>query len=1621
MTAFFIRRPVLVCMLLIGACLLGTVSYRRLSVELIPFAELPMLIVRVQTVRDADPHYVERQAVIPLESAIAGLEGIERIESYVEQRRAMLFVYYTQSSDRKYAFLKLEERVAATRARLGDEFAAMVFKIDTEQLSSQFMSIQARGVGSLDQIRHVVDEKVVPELETVEGMANVAVYGGRRQSVEVLLDEEVLRGYGLTVAEVSSRIGQAARPRRYLGQVEEGRQRLFVNLVSDLGSLEELEEIIVRPRGPLRLGEIARVVDGGARRETIARVNGMESVSIALMSDRGANLLDLSRAARRAVAALNQSLATEGVELVIQNDSAEVIEENIGDIKMLAAVGGLLAVAVLWAFLRNLPLVAIVATAIPISVLISMNLFYALDISLNTLSLVGVAIAVGMLLDNSIVVLESIYRQLARGREPEEAVVAGVSEVWRAVFAATLTTVCVFLPFAYSQNFLVRLLGRQVGASVISALLVSLVVAVLLIPVFVYRLLLWRRGAPLRDPANLSQRQRMVQVYSLLLKSCMRLPARTVGLAAVAFFGSLLVSLLVSVNSPEEVELSSFDLYATLPSGTTLELADELARKMDQRLADIEELAERRLDIRAEDVRLAFELKEGYRDIARRNLAAVKGDLHERLRGAFPRVRFSWEPPRTEGRYGGGGGGARSSGRAFQRLLGIGGSSERLVVRGSDLGLLQTIVDDLRYNLVRLPQVAHASSGVSQGQPQIDLHIDGAATAHFGVELSAIAAGLSAFQPQLTSSARLKRGADEVEVVLKSSGYAERRVEDLRQLPVSTGSGGSVSLVQLADLVFGQGYGGFSRVNQEKEVELTFQFHGEVSASKELLDQARAGVDQLADGLALPPGVSIEVVHDETDLSDFYFLIGASVVLIYMILASVFESLLAPLAMMIALPLATIGALWGLIFTGHSLFNANVLVGFLILLGVVVNNGIMLIDYARLLERRGYRLGRALLAAGQVRVRPILITALSTMLAMLPLAMGKAEYVARIGAPFAVAVIGGLVAGTLFTLVLVPTVYFGLATAVAWVGGLGWRLKLAQGLALAAGGWLIHQNVDSTFWQFADGTALLGLVPALTWFVQSSLRHSRADLIPAGEPLHISIRNVVKVYDGASRFTRQWGRGARQAEHLAAAGAALSPRRAALVWRLPLLAFHFYFVYLYLDDDFWTVVLSVAFYAHLMALARAWLPVGTGFGRRAVRFLYHLAYWGLPAAHLAWFQRLWDLWGLVAFIGALWYLGAVVHRGARRLHRGEVNVDSITGRFRRSRRAFYLLVRAIPIVGKRRRPFTALRHVSLEIGSGMFGLIGPNGAGKTTLMRIVCGILEQSLGRVRVNGIDLSERREELQALIGYLPQEFGTYQNMTARQFLDYQALLKGQWDRAARRRVVDRALRSVHLEDSQDRKIGGFSGGMKQRVGIAQTLLHLPRILVVDEPTAGLDPRERIRFRNLLSELARDRVVIFSTHIIEDISSSCNRLAVLGGGEVRFCGSPQEMVELTRGAVWQAEVDEAGFEALRQRERIVHHMRDGEMIRVRVLDRERPLPEAKVVTPTLEDSYLWLLEGEGGQRSPDLRPRLRATGPVGNCGGQDGCEAGGEGQPNGADLRTTDPARDRGGQTGCGGEDQD
>ena len=757
-------------------------------------------------------------------------------------------------------------------------------------------------------------------------------------------------------------------------------------------------------------------------------------------------------------------------------------------------------------------------------------------------------------------------------------------------------------------------------------------------------------------------------------------------------------------------------------------------------------------------------------------------------------------------------------------------------------------------------------------------------------------------------------------------------------------------LQQISEIYFASGLRDISRVNQEKQVELRYQYNEDVYDSNELLDYARSEIEDLIQSANIPAGVAVELVQEDSGLDEFKYMFLIAMILVYMILAAIFESFVTPFVLLFSIPLAAIGSFFLLTVTGESLFNANTIMGFLILLGVVVNNGIILIDFINELRRRGYRKTRAILEAGLSRVRPILITAVTTCAAMIPLALGNAEYVEAIGPPFAITVIGGLSLSTLLTLVYIPMLYNGIEQALAWIRSLGPVIKIMLLLLVLGGMALVYLYVQTFVWKMAGTLLVVVGIPIAWWFISSSLRKATVRIIQEDTPIRIQVSNLVKIYGRDSKASRDFKAGRRMAALAKQSAQALKPRLESLIWQIPLLGFLVYFAWFYLVGGFWQLFSSAVVYYYLLAILREFsLVTRNSLLRFFTLFFRYLA----PLAVLVIFQSRWDHLSLTLMAGVAWYLAVLIGRVSARIKQPGFELKQVRSRLR----WFYWFVSVLPLVGKEKEQFKALKGVSLEIGTGMFGLLGPNGAGKSTMIRIICGILEQSYGKIWINGIDTQEKREELQGLIGYLPQEFGMYENMSSYAYLDYQAILKGITNSQARSARIREVLESVHMWDQRHKKIGAYSGGMKQRIGIAQVLLHLPRILVVDEPTAGLDPRERIRFRNLLVELSASRVVIFSTHIIEDISSSCNTMAVINRGEVLFNGTPAEMTHIARGRVWKTSLPAEQFEKATQEMQVVHHMRDGEQIRFRCISAEKPFEDAVAEAPLLEDAYLWLL----------------------------------------------------------------
>ncbi|HUS85717.1 MAG TPA: efflux RND transporter permease subunit [Bacteroidales bacterium] len=1565
---FIIKRKVFISMLFIGLTLLGYVSYQRLQVELYPNPQLPTLIVQVSSVIELDPKYIEAKAVIPVEGVIGTLENVEKIESTVSNRSGTIYIFYNQKADLKYSYLKLQEKVSLLVKTLPEEFNVNIIRIDLDQINSQFMDLQVRGSGGADRIRNIADRDIKPVLENIDGIAGVEVFGGRESSIEVRLDEEACKAHRITMNQVRSALSTNNRDKIFAGSVIDSEKKLFVNVSAEYTDVAQIGNIIIKQDGPILLRDIAEIFFGVKDETSYSRVNGLEAVTISLIYDNQANIIDLSHKTLDVINELNETFSGADIEIVVQNNNAEIMETNINQIIKLALVGGLLAILILWFFLRNIRLVIIIAFAIPVSVYTAFNLFYAAGITINSLTLVGMALAIGMLIDNSVVVLENIYRLAGSGKSTDEAVKQGTKEVTRSVIAATATTIAVFLPFLFSNNFLVIMVGKNVGVSIVSTLVVSLAVALLLIPMGTHFLLTKSKKSSSEIFKKLSIHNRLIQSYLLILKGSMRKPAGTIIGTTIVFFAALLIGLGLSINSLEEVETPDFRLSVTLPGGSTLEKTDAVVKEIESRLESIGEKEDVICRIEEEQATVTVNLKKGWDKESDRKLEEIKSEILEKV-DDISDAEVSMDEMSTGGTYSGGGGsGGVNPGDDFTRMLGIGTQSESIIIKGQDFDKMRNVAEDLEYYIDELATINRVSVNLQDNRPEVQLYFDTELMSRNDITLNNISQELGSFQQEYSSGVTFKQGTDEYDIIIKYDKpddqlEEEKTIDDLKQLQVSGAAGNVMLMEELAGIILSSGMGNIHRENQEKSITVTYSFNEEINDSKSLLESAREEIDILIGEMIIPPGVAVEVVHEENEMRDFYYLIAMAFLLIYMILAAVFESLSTPLVLVFSIPLAALGSLVALILTNNSLLNANTLTGFLILLGVVVNNGIILIDYSNILRKRGYRRSRALMMAGLARVRPILITAITTIVALMPLAMGKSEFVSSIGASFAITVIGGLALSTLLTLVFIPTFYSGLENSLGWINSQKWSIK---GIMLVVFSFLliiIFSYIDKFLWKLITVILSLILVPASTWFIMTSLRKARDTIIPEGVPINIVIRSLVKIYDRDPRFIREWKGGKKIRQRLGIEKEAESFRDLdQYVWQLPLFGFLIYFTYIYLQAGLWIFLFSIVTWFMLLLV---WLPLDKILSKKSglritglfIRTFNFTVFWIVPLINLIIFQVKWDNIASVILVGLIWYSGLTIYSTGQYLSRKETDIYRLTGKFRNLRKVFFRIVLSIPVIGKTRKPFKALSGVSLEFGKGMFGLLGPNGAGKTTLMRIVCGILEQSYGKIWINGLDVNEKREELQGLIGYLPQEFGTYENMTAWEFLQYQAILKNITDTKIRNERVNFVLKSVHMDERKDEKIGSYSGGMKQRIGIAQILLHLPRILVVDEPTAGLDPRERIRFRNLLVELSRERVVVFSTHIIEDISSSCTKVAVLDKGYLKYLGHPSDMAKAAVGHVWQFSVPADKFREVSTDKLIVHHMSENGNIKARCISKDKPSENAIEVTPNLEDAYLWLL----------------------------------------------------------------
>ncbi len=1559
----FVDRRVTICMLLVALSLMGYFSYKQLSVELLPNTELPQLYISCSAQSDLTPSYMEQQVVIPLEGAVSAVGGVENMETTVSGRQGTIRVDFKRGTNLKLTTVKLQQKISSIRSDFPTGVSVNVQQANIGGMGNQFISLQVRGTGGVDRLRAIVDKDVVPRLLSIDGIADVTVYGGRVKSIEIRSNPEAMQALNISNSQISQALNQYNQERTFLGFISESDRKYYVQLDANYDDVSQVENLVVAP-GPIYLKNVATVFFDYKDETTISRVNGMDAISVSLVNVSGENILELSKRCLKRIDEVNRELAPQDLQLVVQSNSADQISNNMSQIVRLALLGGLLAIFVLWFFLRDIRLVCLIALSIPVSVLSAFNIFYAADISINTLTLLGMALAIGMLLDSSIVVLENIYRLASMGMPPRLAALQGVREVRKALIASTLTTITVFLPFVFSEEPMIKLLGQNIGFSIISTLLFSLLVAVTFIPMATAAMMersSWRGSTPF---SKMSIHDRPLQIYSTLLKTCLRKPGPTIGTAVVVLVIAFIVALARNTGQNRQIDSDRVNVSITMPTGSTIENTDVATATLESRLDSFPHKKDVISRIEEDQASITVTLQDDYSKKGGPTISQIVEQLGDLLT-----LDDDIDVRVTPG-YGGGQQNANGLNRlaSFMSVLGVGDNSESIVVKGSDTETMRIVANELRYNLEQMEFVRDVHVDNPGGRREVQLTFDPVSLASYGITPQNITTALNNLNRSTSTDASFKVGTDEYDIVImddlteeeEEAGRWEKTMDDLRRVTITDQNGGVHELQQLASIRLSRGPSEVSRVNRDRRINVTYGISQSEELPKDVLDGYHGQIDDLIANYNLPSGLALETQRGDDSTSEFKFLILASILLIFMILAASFESLTTPVVLLFSIPLAAIGSLLALLLSGNSLMTANTLTGFLILLGVVVNNGIILIDYSTTLRKRGYGRMRAIMTSGYSRLRPICITTITTIVTLIPMAMGDSEYAGAIGAPFALTVIGGLTFSAILTLLLIPTLFISFENMRAWYKGLGRYTHILHAVILGVGLLVILTSLSGIFRILLSIIVLLFAIPGVTYFIKSSVRIAREDIVAPGQPIEIEVRNLVKVYDWPGLFLRQWRSGLNIRRRL---GLARTYHHAkdfvGLLWQVVVFGFTGYLAGWYFEKNFWILLMAIITLAGVKNILKAVTEyIGYKSGNPGtVQKIRRVLFWVLPVLTMFFLSRRLESKGFVVFIAVVWVLGLLIRRTSDYLYENDINVERLKGQKAGLKRTWFVFVKNIPVIGKQKKPFRALRGVSFQIHSGMFGLLGPNGAGKSTFMRIVTGILRQSYGTVFINGMDTLKYREELQSLIGFLPQEFGMYEAMTAWDFLDYQAILKGVTDEKVRRERLEYVLSAVHMYEQRNSAIGSFSGGMKQRIGIAMILLNLPRILVVDEPTAGLDPRERIRFRNLLVELSRERIVIFSTHIIEDIASSCNQVVVIEKGALKYFGEPGDMIHLAKDKVWLFDIEASRLGELDEK-LIANHIQDGDMIKVRYISPTCPVPGAEPAEPNLEDAYLCLLK---------------------------------------------------------------
>ena len=1033
-------------MFTVAVVLFGMVSLSRLKVNLLPDISYPTVTVRTE-LTGAAPADIENLLTKPIEESVGVIRNVRQVRSVSRSGQSDVTLEFLWGTDMDIAGVDVREKVDILDLPL-EAKRPLLLRFDPSSepiLRLGLLRTESGGSGDSDEanlkaLRRLAEDRIKNDLEAEEGTAAVKVSGGLEDEIQIRVDQQKLSQLGISIRQIADRI-RAENVNLSGGRLEEGSQRFLVRTINEFRSVEEFAgAIIANVAGrPVYLRDVATVTRGHKDREAITRVNGRESVELAVYKEGDANTVQVARRIEQRLEQIRETLPDD-LELVKIYDQSKFISAAIQQVTSAAFIGGLLAIMVLYGFLRNARATTIIAVTIPVSVIGTFLLMYTNDVSLNIMSLGGVALAVGMLVDNAIVVLENIVRKREQGEGILEAARSGTAEVSTAVIAATLTTIAVFFPMVFISGIAGQLFRDQ-ALTVTFALVFSLIVALTLIPMlaalgtgaryeesgeysppgrftravafvvrmtgvlfagvaWLFRMLLWVPGRLLQVFFRIASTS-----YDPLLRWSLDNRAAVVGIATAVFVATMTLVPRLGTELIPQLSQGEFSVDIRLAPGAPLNETDRAIQAAQAATRNIDDVeisysvagTGNRLDANPVDAgentgTLSLTLKPGR---GRVEEAVAMDAMREEL-STLPGVQYEFTRPSL---------------MSFASPL-------QIEIAGFDLASLDVANRALMQELSSSDRFVDLKSTIELGNPEIQIVFDQERAAALGLAVRDIADRVVAnVRGELAT--RYTWRDKKIDVLVRSVDSRRASIEEIRKLIVNPTSARPVTLEAVADIKVARGPAEIRRVAQERVAIISANIaYGDLGA-------AAAEASQIIGRTVLPNGISAIVSGQNEEMQDSFrsmqFALALAIFLVYLVMASQFESLVHPFVILFTIPLALVGAVWALIVTGTTV-NVVAFIGVIMLAGIVVNNAIVLVDLINQLRAKGIEKSAAIVEAGNARLRPILMTTMTTVLGLLPMAIGFGEG-AEVRTPMAITVIGGLIVSTMLTLVVIPVVY----------------------------------------------------------------------------------------------------------------------------------------------------------------------------------------------------------------------------------------------------------------------------------------------------------------------------------------------------------------------------------------------------------------------------------------------------------------------------------------------------------------------------------------------------------------------------------------------------------------------